>query len=193
MKKIKACCAIILSVMIICLISGGAIIASAAEPSEPPAQTETVQDEKEIEQLAADFVNWLKATFGEDYEEYYNSIIDHWGSIEEYLMQFGEGLPEQYRTGWQKFVGWLGEYAPVWAPILAVALVIIVYIIGKKRFEAIVKKAVDSKTSALGEELNKQSKAQAATARAIRALLGNGEKFATNAKELDDSAKELTE
>ena len=70
---------------------------------------------------------------------------------------------------------------------------IIVYIIGKKRFEAIVKKAVDSKTSTLGAELNKQSKAQAATARAIRALLGNGEKFAANAKELDDSAKELTE
>lgn len=191
-KRIKLIFITILAAMLIFFTAGGALIASAEEVPETTPTEETDGDSADIEQLAADFVSWLKDTFGEDYEKYYNNIITNWGSIEEYLLQFGEeNLPEQYQTGWYKFVGWLGEYSAVWAPILAVAIVVIVYIIGKKRFEAIVKKAVDSKTSALGAELNKQSKAQAAGNRAIRALLGTNEKFAENVKELEESEKEL--
>ena len=192
-KRIKLIFITILAAILVFFTAGGALIASAEEVPETTPTEETDGDSSDIEQLAADFVSWLKDTFGEDYEKYYNNIITNWGSIEEYLLQFGEeNLPEQYQTGWQKFVGWLGEYSAIWAPILAVAIVVIVYIIGKKRFEAIVKKAVDSKTSALGAELNKQSKAQAAGNRAIRALLGTNEKFAENVKELEESEKELS-
>lgn len=219
MTKLKTAFAIIIAAMLMFFISGGAIAASAEEydaPQEPVGQTEpdadeqpdetpdvtiepptdeNIEDEEQddaIEDIAANFVDWLKTTFGADYEYYYNIIIEKWGSVEQYLLQFGtENLPEQYQTGWQNFVSWLGEYAPVWAPILAVAVVIIVYIIGKKRFESIVKKAVDSKISGVGTELNKQSKAQIATNRALKALLGSGEKFAENVKELDESEKEL--
>ena len=166
----------------------------SGEPEEdshatPPAETE---EDTEIENVAANFVEWLKATFGADYEYYYNQIIDNWGSIENYLLQFGEeNIPEEYQTGWNEFVAWLGEYSAVWAPVFAVAIVILVYIIGKKRLESIMKKVVDSKISAVGTEMNKQSKALTSIIRSQKAMFGTNEKFADNVKELDESEKEL--
>lgn len=158
-------------------------------PATPPADTEV---DTEIENVAANFVEWLKATFGADYEYYYNQIIDNWGSIENYLLQFGEeNIPEEYQTGWNEFVAWLGEYSAVWAPVFAVAIVILVYIIGKKRLESIMKKVVDSKISAVGTEMNKQSKALTSIIRSQKAMFGTNEKFADNVKELDESEKEL--
>lgn len=158
-------------------------------PATPPAETE---ENTAIENLAANFVDWLKSTFGADYEYYYNQIIENWGSIENYLLQFGqENIPEQYQTGWEEFIGWLSDNAPVWASILAIAIIIIVWLVGKKVFTSIVKKVVDSKTSALATELNKQSEAMIATNRALSALLGKGEKFSENVKELDETAGKL--
>lgn len=158
-------------------------------PATPPADTEV---DTEIENVAANFVEWLKATFGADYEYYYDQIIDNWGSIENYLLQFGEeNIPEEYQTGWNEFVAWLGEYSAVWAPVFAVAIVILVYIIGKKRLESIMKKVVDSKISAVGTEMNKQSKALTSIIRSQKAMFGTNEKFADNVKELDESEKEL--
>lgn len=162
-------------------------------PATPPADTEEdTEEDTEIENVAANFVEWLKATFGADYEYYYDQIIDNWGSIENYLLQFGEeNIPEEYQTGWNEFVAWLGEYSAVWAPVFAVAIVILVYIIGKKRLESIMKKVVDSKISAVGTEMNKQSKALTSIIRSQKAMFGTNEKFADNVKELDESEKEL--
>lgn len=162
------------------------------ETDETDEETEeTEETDESIESVAASFVAWLKIALGENFETYYNSIIDTWGSVEEYLMQFGEYVPEQYQTGWQDFVAWLSEYAPIWATILAIALVIIVFTVGRKIFKGILQKTVDSKTETLSEELNKQSTAQAAQSKALIALLGNNEKFATYVKELEDTQKNL--
>lgn len=162
-------------------------------PATPPADTEVdTEEDTEIENVAANFVEWLKATFGADYEYYYNQIIDNWGSIENYLLQFGEeNIPEEYQTGWNEFIAWITKYAVIWAPVLAVALVILVWIVGKKVFASIVKKVVDSKISAVGIEMNKQSKALTSIIRSQKAMFGTNEKFADNVKELDESEKEL--
>lgn len=193
-KRIKIILIMLLAATLVFFTAGGIMFASAEEVTVPPEQEEVTDDEETgtIEDVAADFVGWLKDTFGEDYEKYYNNIITNWGSIEEYLLQFGEeNIPEQYQTGWQNFVKALGENAPFWAPILAVAIVIIVYLIGKKRFTAIIQKAVDGKTAAMGQELNKQSKALTSVIHSQKAMLGNNAKFADTVKDLDESEKEL--
>lgn len=193
-KRIKIILIMLLAATLVFFTAGGIMFASAEEVTVPPEQEEVTDDEETgtIEDVAADFVGWLKDTFGEDYEKYYNNIITNWGSIEEYLLQFGqENIPEQYQTGWQNFVKALGENAPFWAPILAVAIVIIVYLIGKKRFTAIIQKAVDGKTAAMGKELNKQSKALTSVIHSQKAMLGNNAKFADIVKDLDESEKEL--
>ena len=207
-KSLKVVLVTIVAAMIMLLLSGGAIIASAEEviiseplvteiddgedestgetvPSETPSGETEEEQPTEIEELAANFVGWLKSTFGEDYEYYYNKIIEAWGSIENYLTQFGEEkLPEQYQSGWQEFISFLDEYAVVWAPVLAIAAVIIIFIIGKMKFTAAIDKAVDRRTAALGNEMNKQSKAQTAVMHGIKARCGNNAKFADTLKEL---------
>lgn len=200
-KRLKIILIMLLAATLVFFTAGGIMLVSAEEVTVPPEQEETAEPEDTetdsesagtIEDVAADFVGWLKDTFGEDYEKYYNNIITNWGSIEEYLLQFGqENIPEQYQTGWQNFVKALGENAPFWAPILAVAIVIIVYLIGKKRFTAIIQKAVDGKTAAMGKELNKQSKALTSVIHSQKAMLGNNAKFADTIKDLDESEKEL--
>lgn len=138
------------------------------------------------------FTEFLKAKYGDDYEFYYNQIIEHWGSIEAYLLQFGTTLPEEYQNGWEAFVAWLGKYSVMWAPALAIAIIIIVALLGKKKFNDIIEKIVNSKLSPIVQELNTQSNATVSIIRAQKALLGNNAKFAESVKDLDKSEKELT-
>ena len=90
-------------------------------------------------------------------------------------------------------MAWLDRYAVIWVPILAIAMVIIVYFGGKKFIDKRISNAVDKKVTPVNAELNKQSAAQAAQMKAMRALLGKNEKFAEVAKELENREKELTQ
>ena len=112
--------------------------------------------------------------------------IKEWGSVEAYLLSLGENLPEEYKNGWEKFVAWLGEYASVWAPALAVVLVIVAAVFGKKlvhRIAELFKK--------LFQGSNQQSSALIAVIRAQKALMGTNEKFSENVKELEEAEKRL--
>ena len=100
-------------------------------------------------------------------------------------------LPEEYKSGWQAFVGWLGEYSVIWAPALAVGIIILVAVIGKKSFNKLVERIVNSKLSPIVKELNLQSNATVAMLRAQKVLLPNQEKYAENAKELEESERGL--
>ena len=152
-------------------------------PQNPDNEAEEGND---IQKLVDSFVAYLKDKYGEDYELYYNRIIEEWGSVEAYLLSLGENLPEEYKNGWEKFVGWLGEYASVWAPALAVVLVIIAALFGKKlvhRIAELFKK--------LFQGSNQQSSALIAVIRAQKALMGTNEKFSENVKELEEAEKRL--
>ena len=146
-----------------------------------------------IGEISDGFVNFLKEQYGEDYEYYYDKIIENWGSVEAYLLSFGERLPDEHKTAWQYFVGWLSEYSTVWAPAFAVIALIIAAVIGKRQFKRIVKECVDKKVAPIISELNKQSKGIAALSAGTRALLPKSERFAESAEQLDSSAKELTD
>ena len=106
--------------------------------------------------------------------------------MEAYLLSLGENLPEEYKNGWEKFVAWLGEDASVWAPALAVVLVIVAALFGKKlvhRIAELFKK--------LFQGSNQQSVALIAVIRAQKALMGTNEKFSENVKELEEAEKRL--
>ena len=156
------------------------------EKNTPQNPDNEAEEGNDIQKLVDSFVAYLKDKYGEDYELYYNRIIEEWGSVEAYLLSLGENLPEEYKNGWEKFVAWLGEYASVWAPALAVVLVIIAALFGKKlvhRIAELFKK--------LFQGSNQQSSALIAVIRAQKALMGTNEKFSENVKELEEAEKRL--
>lgn len=177
-------------------------VISTEQTEEPPADSENppvspdgdigdAEPASGINNIVAQFTEYLKQKYGADYEFYYNQIIEQWGSIENYLLAFGNKLPEQYQTGWDKFVGWLNDYAPVWAVPLAVAIVIIVAVVGKKAFNKAIDRIVNVKLSPIIKELNTQSSATVSLLHAQKALLGNVSRFKETVDELDEAEKEL--
>lgn len=173
--------------------------------TEPPT-TETTEETTEepgegtddtafdMAALVEKFTAYLKDKYGAEYEAIYNGIIEQWGSIEAYLVQFGEEyIPEEYNAGWGDFVEWLGVNAPIWATALALACVIFIAVFGKKAFDKMVKKIVDAKVSVLSAELNKQSAAISAQMKALKTIMPTTEKGAAAVQELDEKEKELTQ
>ena len=158
----------------------------AEEPLDPT-------DISETENLVDRFIANLKDKYGDDYEYYLNAILEQWGSVEAYLLSLTDNLPDELQTGYADFIGWLGEYASIWAPCLAVALVIIGVIVGKKALNTILNRIVEARIKPIEEELNKQSAAQAAQLKATRALLGTNERFAEERKSAEDAEKKLLE
>ena len=181
-KKIMSAVFIVILAACIVLCPFAMSAVYAADGSQEIAAEEEINTESTagIEGVADNFLNYLKERYGDDYLYYYDKIIDNWGSVEAYLLSFGD-----------KFVGWLSEYSSVWAPAFAVAVVIIVAFIGKKQFNKIVDRIVKVKLQPIVGELNKQSSATVSILHAQKALLGTGERFADSVKELEKSEKEL--
>lgn len=198
MTKLKKIIAVILAAMLILFVSVGTVIPAFADSKNEVQSTvqETVNpdiscNENSFEQLVEQFTDYLKDKYGADYGFYYNQIIERWGSVEEYLLFLGSKLPEEYQSGWEKFIGWLSEYSVLWAPALAVALVIIVAVIGKKKFDKLLERIVNAKLNPIVRELNLQSDATVALIHAHEALLGNNERFSEQVEELKAAEKEL--
>lgn len=162
------------------------------EPQTPETPTDET-DGSDTENLVDRFIANLKDKYGDDYEYYLNAILEQWGSVEAYLLSLTDNLPDELQTGYADFIGWLGEYASIWAPCLAVALVIIGFIVGKKALNTILNRIVEARIKPIQEELNKQSEAQAAQLKATRALLGTNEKFAEERKAAETAEKKLLE
>lgn len=169
--------------------------------TEPPT-TDTTEEADEgkddttfdMAALVEKFTAYLKDKYGAEYEQIYNGIIEQWGSIEAYLVQFGEEyIPEEFNAGWSDFVEWLGVNSPIWATALALACVIFIAVFGKKAFDKMVKKIVDTKVSVLSAELNKQSAAISAQMKALKTIMPTTEKGAAAVQELDEKEKELTQ
>ncbi|MDE6504877.1 MAG: hypothetical protein K2L42_03305 [Clostridia bacterium] len=196
-KLKKAFLALLAAALLIFICTGAVLHVSADTASETvTGEEQTVAPDisgeyDDLKAVAEGFLQYLKDKYGEDYEFYYNQIIDKWGSVEAYLLSLGEKLPEEYKSGWDKFVLWLGEYSVIWAPALAVALVVLAAVIGKKQFNKIFDKVVNAKLEPLIKELNLQSNATAALMRAQRAFLGNNKTLLENNGGLSDAVKEL--
>ncbi len=205
MTKLQRAFAVLIAAVILIFLSTGSLTAfadTAKEPSDGQVTEITCgedivapeEDEEPvtgIDGVAEQFINYLKDKYGADYEFYYNQIIEQWGSIEGYLLAFGNKLPEEYQSGWDKFVGWLNKYAPVWAVPLAVIIIVIIAVVGKKAFNKAIDKIVNKKLNPVVQELNLQSNATVSLMRAQKALLGNSPKFSDTVKELEEAEKGL--
>ena len=160
------------------------------EPTEEDTDTDTNFD---MAALVEKFTQYLKDKYGAEYDAIYNGIIEQWGSIEAYLVQFGEEyIPEEYNAGWNAFIEWLSVNAPIWAPALALACIIFIAVFGKKAFNKIVQKIVDTKVNLLSDELNKQSAALSAQMKALKMIMPTNEKCAAAVQELEEKEKELS-
>lgn len=203
MIKIKKAFMLCIAAMLLMFNCVGFAVIAFAEEETPPEQITEVIPEPEvpsedntavsIDGVAAQFINYLKDKYGAEYEFYYNQIIEQWGSVEGYLLAFGNKLPEEYQSTWDKCVGWLNDYAPVWAVPLAVIIVIIVALVGRKVLNNAIERIVNAKLKPVEQELNLQSKATVSMMHSQKALLGNVPKFADNVKELEEAEKELTD
>lgn len=201
MTKIKNAFILILAVTLIFFMCTGVTAIAVADTTEQvinfySSDTEVIAGETEIsasnlDELAEKFTAYLKERYGADYEYYYNQIIENWGSVEAYLLAFGNKLPEKQQDSWQKFVGWLTEYSAVWAPALAVMLLIIVGLIGKKQLNRIIERTVNAKFSPIVRELNLQSKATAVMLSAQKALFAGNDKFTDTVAKIAEAEKEL--
>ena len=187
MTKLKKAFLALLAAALLIFICTGAVLPVSADTAsetvtgeEQTINTDLSEEYGGLEAAAESFLQYLKDKYGEDYEFYYNQIIEHWGSVEVYLLSLGEKLPEEYKSGWDKFVGWLDEYSVIWAPALAVAFVVVAAVIGKKQFNKIFEKVVNAKLEPINKELNLQSNATAALMRAQRAFLGNNKTLLEN-------------
>lgn len=162
--------------------------------NSPDIVTDEKEDETEnegIESVSERFVEYLKTQYGADYEYYYNKIIDNWGSVEGYLLAFGDKLPEDAQSDWEIFVGALRDYAPVWATPLAIIMVIIMLVAGKRVLNKAIEKIVNAKLKPITNELNLQSTATVSMLNSQKALMGSSARFAENVKELEEAERGL--
>lgn len=228
MRKIKTFLITILAMSLLFFMCIGFVTPALAEEmdEEPPSAEENIVDdetmadevingevidENSMPLLVERFNEYLKARYGEEYEYYYNKIMEKYGSIEQYLLSFTEKLPEEYQDGWTRFIAWLHQYSVVWVPtlifIVLIAIAIAIKLIAKKFYnkglndfkkwlEGTVDKKVNDKLNEkltpVAIELNLQSSAIGAIMRSQKLLMGNNEKFASAVKDLEDSEKELT-
>lgn len=166
-----------------------------AEPQEPateegqgnPDETPQGGEESGMQALIDGFIAQLQERYGDQWQQYYDRIIADWGTVEQYLLSLvPDDSPDVVKDGWQQFIAWLGEYSPVWGSILAVVLVIIVVVFGKKALTAIKNFFVS-----LFKSKNKEYQALTAQNEALLALLGENPKFEERRAALKASNEEM--
>lgn len=191
---------VVLTFVFVALISmGNCPYKAHADEIEEVIEEEVVEPyspdlEPKTELLSIDtLIGLLKDKYGDDYERYYNAILDEWGSAEAYLLSLTENLPDQAKQGWTDFIGFISKYSPVWGSILAVAIIVVLIVLGRKAVDGVVKKFKELKDQ--GKQAvtvyNKQYRALNAQSTALLQLLGQNPKFADIIKELEESIAEI--
>lgn len=182
------------------LFMGNAATATYADegPQETPVEdelpSEETRDENGLKSLVDGFIARLKAKYGDDYETYYNAILAEWGSVEEYLLSLADKSPDAAANGWKNFVKFLDTYKSIWMPILAVAALATVILLGKKFFKKIINIIVEKifqRLKNIGSELNKIEESQIVQNAAIEKLLGVNKRFEDERESLRNSSEEL--
>lgn len=148
-----------------------------------------------LQSLVDGFIAQLKVRYGADYEQYYEAVLAEWGSVEAYLLSLSADgkVPDVAKEGYEAFVCFLGETAPVWGSALAVLLVIIALAFGKKAIKSLAGWFDGSKKQwqTLFEETNKQCAVLRAQNAALVKLLGENPRFEAERVELEKTGDEI--
>lgn len=161
--------------------------ASAAEVAEEPAQVSESG-------LAEEFIQTLKDRYGEQWETYYNAILDEWGTVEAFLLSaMPDGAPDVAKNGWNKFIDWTRENWVIIAAVGAVVLTVIVVLFGKKCVGLIVGffKKMFSLVGKLFSGVNLLYKNAKAQNDALLALMGNNPRFSAQRDALNATNEEM--
>lgn len=161
--------------------------ASAAEVAEEPAQAAESG-------LAEEFIQTLKDRYGEQWETYYNAILDEWGTVEAFLLSaMPDGAPDVAKNGWNKFIDWTRENWVIIAAVGAVVLTVIVVLFGKKCVGLIVGffKKMFSLVGKLFSGVNLLYKNAKAQNDALLALMGNNPRFSAQRDALNATNEEM--
>lgn len=183
MKKIAV---LIMAILGLCgvLFMGNASVADAAE--EPAQTTESG--------LAEEFIQTLKDRYGEQWETYYNAILDEWGTVEAFLLSaMPDGAPDVAKNGWNKFIDWTRENWVIIAAVGAVVLTVIVVLFGKKCVGLVVGffKKMFSLVGKLFSGVNLLYKNAKAQNDALLALMGNNPRFSAQRDALNATNEEM--
>ena len=169
------------------LLVGGVCSASAAEVAEEPAQVSESG-------LAEEFIQTLRDRYGEQWETYYNAILDEWGTVEAFLLSaMPDGAPDVAKNGWNKFIDWTRENWVIIAAVGAVVLTVIVVLFGKKCVGLIVGffKKMFSLVGKLFSGVNLLYKNAKAQNDALLALMGNNPRFSAQRDALNATNEEM--
>lgn len=172
---------------------------------ETPAEGETeLTDKEKLEQTVKEY---LQNIYGDNYETYYNQIIENYGSLEEWVVKAGNNvLPEEYQYKLTELMNNVKNYIGVIADGLLLVIgvvVIIVYAVKKKSADEAqakisetvegINETVASVIKAINQIEGAESALianQAAQSSALRALMPNA-KFTAQTDELAASETEL--
>lgn len=169
------------------LLVGGVCSASAAEVAEEPAQVSESG-------LAEEFIQTLRDRYGEQWETYYNAILDEWGTVEAFLLSaMPDGAPDVAKNGWNKFIDWTRENWVIIAAVGAVVLTVIVVLFGKNCVGLIVGffKKMFSLVGKLFSGVNLLYKNAKAQNDALLALMGNNPRFSAQRDALNATNEEM--
>ena len=169
------------------------------EPTTPETDTDGSLTENGTETITDSVRAYLQAIYGNDYEKYYNKIIENWGSVEKFLLNASENLPDEYRYKATELLTTVNAYIGVGADavlLLCVSAYIIYRARKNKKINADLKtlKAGDNQIETAQLAIIQSQKAQSA---ALQKLLP-GDKFenevailAESDKALDSAAEEV--
>lgn len=195
MYRLKFFGKLIVLAVIALFIFSCSLFAMGNAATDEEEETKTEETEKGENSLLDGFLGQLKDKYGEEYEVYYNAILNEWGSVEAYLLSLADDqtIPDVAADGWKQFVSWLGEYSPIWGSILAVVCLIIVILFGKVALGKIRQFVISvaDKFKTLFKSVNKQYVIMKAQNDALLALLGENPKFEEKRKALISANGEI--
>lgn len=162
------------------------------EPTTPETDTDGSLTENSAETITDSVRAYLQSIYGDDYEKYYNQIIENWGSVEKFLLNASENLPEEYRYKATELLTTINAYIGVGADAILLLCVSIYIVYRAKKNKKInadltTLKAQDNQIEVAQLAIIKSQKAQSA---ALQKLLP-GEKFENEVSELTESDKAL--
>lgn len=162
------------------------------EPTTPETNTDGSLTENDTETISDSVRAYLQSIYGDDYEKYYNQIVENWGSVEKFLLNASENLPDEYRYKATELLTTVNAYIGVGADailLICVGAYIIYRAKKNKKITADLKtlKAGDNQIETAQLAIIQSQKAQSA---ALQKLLP-GEKFEGEVTELAESDKAL--
>lgn len=161
-------------------------------PTAPETGADGSTGESGTESVADRVRAYLQAIYGDDYEKYYNKIIENWGSVENFLLNASDNLPEEYRYKATELLTTVNAYIGVGADavlLLCIGIYIICRVKKNKKISADLTtlKACDNQIETAQLAIIESQKAQSA---ALQLLLP-GERFAGAVAALVESDKAL--